>query len=87
MADLQAQLDGKRLITAQIYYHFPDYPRLLQEYLWQDYDLLPYFPELRSFLDFWCDKIEGKLHSVHVAHLDKISGGKASHSIFDGYLH
>ncbi|MBL4804139.1 MAG: Usg family protein [Alphaproteobacteria bacterium] len=67
MADLTKQLGNYRLTTAQIYYHMPDSSNLLQEFIWQDYDLAPQFPELKSFLDFWTREIEGKLHSVYVA--------------------
>ena len=66
MSDLLLQLQGKRLTTAQIYYYFPDYPKLIQEFLWQDYDIAPSFPKLRDFINFWTDDIEGKLHSVLV---------------------
>ena len=62
---LSLQLKDYRLTTAQIYYHLPDHPALLQT--WQDYDLAPEFPQLRKFLDFWRDTLEGKLHSVQVA--------------------
>lgn len=64
---LELQLRGYRLATAEITYHLPDHPTLLQTFLWQHYDLAPHFPELRKFLDFWVRNIEGKLHSVLVA--------------------
>lgn len=86
MADLIQQIDGKRLTTAQIYYHFPDYPKILQEYLWQDYDLAPEYPALRNFLDFWEITIEGKLHSVYIAHKKLITASNSTFSYFDSYL-
>jgi uncharacterized protein Usg len=68
MADFEAQFTKNyRLTTAQIYYHLPDHPSFLQEFIWQDYDYAPIFPELKQFLDFWVREIEGKLHSVYVA--------------------
>ena len=63
---LQAQLDGYRLTTAQILYHLPDHPSLLQTFVWQEYDMAPRFPRLKQFLDFWSHSLDGKLHSVHV---------------------
>ena len=45
-SSLEAQLKGFRLTTAQIYYHLPDHPELLQEFIWQHYDLAPKFPIL-----------------------------------------
>lgn len=56
-----------RLTTAEILYHLPDYPGVLQTYLWQDYDLAPRFPQLFQFLDFWAHNLEGRLHSVQLA--------------------
>jgi uncharacterized protein Usg len=56
-----------QLTTAEILYHRPDYPALLQTYLWQEYDLVPKFPALNRFLRFWETKLDGKLHSVRVA--------------------
>jgi uncharacterized protein Usg len=67
MANLTRQLEDYRLTTAEILYHLPDHPTLLQSYIWQDYDLAPKFPVLHQFLDFWAAKIDGKLHSVKVA--------------------
>jgi len=37
--DFIKQLAGYGLATARILYHLPDHPRLLQTYIWQDYDL------------------------------------------------
>jgi uncharacterized protein Usg len=67
-ADFRRQLQGYGLTTAHIYYRRPDHPWLLQSYIWQDYDLCPKFPELKRFLAFWKEKLEGPLHSVMVAH-------------------
>lgn len=62
------QLEGYGLTTAEIHYRMADHPDLLQLYLWQDYDLAPAFPALRTFLQFWERELEGALHSVRVAH-------------------
>ena len=56
------------LTTAQIVYHVPDRFELLQEFIWQEFDLFPEFPALCKFLKFWELEIEGPLHSVTVAH-------------------
>jgi len=63
----RSQLTGYRLTTAEILYHMPDHPAVLQSYIWQALDLAPKFPELRKFLEFWQDTLDGKLHSVRVA--------------------
>ena len=66
MPDPVPELRHYRLTTAEIIYHLPDHPDLLQSFIWQKLDLAPDFPELRRFLDFWSHNIEGKLHSVKV---------------------
>lgn len=60
------QIKDYRLTTAEILYHMPDYPDLLQTYVWQDMDLVPDYPGLRKFLDFWGANLDGKLHSIRV---------------------
>ncbi len=67
MTEIGRLLQDHRLTTAEILYHLPDHPRILQSYIWQDYDLAPRFPVLRKFLDFWSANLDGKLHSVRVA--------------------
>jgi uncharacterized protein Usg len=66
--DFRAQLAGFSLTTAEILYRLPDYPLLLQSFVWQEYDVHPRFPRLTHFLEFWARNLDGKLHSVKVAH-------------------
>jgi uncharacterized protein Usg len=77
MSGLRKQLRDHRLTTAEILYHLPDHPSLLQSYIWQDYDLAPHFPTLRKFLDFWARNLEGRLHSVHVGNVPIITAPKS----------
>lgn len=65
--DFEKQLQNYRLTTAEIIYHIPDHPSLLQTYVWQDLDIAPKFPILNKFLHFWVAKLEGKLYRVTVA--------------------
>lgn len=87
MANLSVQLRDYRLTTAEILYHMPDHPDLLQTFLWQNYDLAPKFPELKRFLDFWEKEIEGRLHSVTVAHKKLITPGDLGFHKFEMSLH
>lgn len=64
----ELQMKGYGLTTAEIHYRLPDHPRLLQLYVWQEYDVAPDFPTLKEFLDYWERELEGPLHSVRVAH-------------------
>jgi uncharacterized protein Usg len=65
---LLCQLEGFSLTTAEILYRLPDHPRLLQSYIWQEYDLAPRFPKLTDFLGFWATNLDGPLYRVRVAH-------------------
>jgi uncharacterized protein Usg len=67
-SDFRRQLEGYGITTANILYRLPDHPKIIQSYVWQEYDLHPHFPELKKFLEFWSQKIEGALHQVIVAH-------------------
>ena len=67
MSGLRLRLCNYRLTTAEILYHLPDHPSVLQSFVWQHLDLAPRFPALAKFLDFWERNLEGKLHRVRVA--------------------
>ncbi|MCW5724220.1 MAG: usg protein [Maricaulaceae bacterium] len=66
--ELEMQLRGYRLTTAEVLYHMPDHPGLLQSFLWQTYDIAPRYPRLTRFLDFWRREIVAVIHTVRVAH-------------------
>lgn len=66
MSELGLQLRSYRLTTAEIIYHLPDHPSLLQTYIWQGMDRAPDYPKLQAFLSFWQANLDGKLHSVTV---------------------
>lgn len=70
---LALQMHDYRLTTAEILYHMPDHPGLLQSYIWQELDLAPKFPVLRKFLAFWKHNLDGRLHSVRVGAADIIT--------------
>jgi uncharacterized protein Usg len=76
------EIEGYGLTTAQIVYRVPDHRALLQEFVWQEYDLFPEFPGLKKFLAFWEEKIEGPLHSVTVAHARLIRPTDIDHRRF-----
>lgn len=68
----EKRLLGYGLLTAEILYRLPDHPVLLQSFLWQTEDLAPKFPELNRFLTFWEREIDGRIHTVRVAHQNLI---------------
>lgn len=84
---LADQLKGYRLTTAEILYHLPDHPKLLQSYVWQEYDVAPQFPVLHKFLDFWRRELEGRLHSVRVASVGLVQPAEWRHAAAMSHLH
>ena len=79
MTLFELQAKGYRITTAEIIYHLPDHPALLQSFIWQKFDLAPDFPELQRFLEFWQSSIEGKLHSVNVKQSTAIGPSRFRH--------
>ena len=73
MSDMARQLNNYRLTLAEILYHMPDHPDLLQTFVWQTLDIAPRYPALKKFLDYWENNIEGRLHSVRIAQRGVIS--------------
>ncbi|RVU02168.1 protein usg [Novosphingobium umbonatum] len=76
--EIALQLQGYGLSTAEVSYFMPDYPSLLQVFVWQFYDEAPQFPELKRFLDMWRREIEAVVHSVRVMH-DRLLGPRVWH--------
>ena len=77
--DFKRQMLGYRLTTAEIVYHMPDHPRLLQSFVWQQLDRAPDFPGLKRFLDFWRDNLDGELHSVRVTNAKLVQAAELRH--------
>lgn len=87
MSELGLQLAGHRLTTAEILYHMPDHPHLLQSFVWQFMDSAPAYPKLTSFLRFWEQNIEGRIHSVKVAGKQLIGAAEIRTAVELGRLH
>lgn len=66
--DFLIRLKGYGLTTAEIHYRLPDHPALIQQFVWQEYDLAPVFPGVKAFLEHWQRELAGALHSVCIAH-------------------
>ena len=62
------KLEGYGLTTAEIEYGLPDYPDLLQLFIWQEYDVYPKMPRLVAFLGFWQRELDGPIRRVRFAH-------------------
>ena len=75
-SDFRKQMQDYRLTTAEIIYHLPDHPSVLQSFIWQELDIAPRFPILHKFLRFWETKIDGKLFMVKVVNQTLIKPGE-----------
>jgi len=74
--ETELMLKGYGLTTAELYYRMPDFQRVLNTFVWQDYDLSPDHPRLFKFIEFWQGEIEGPLHSVRFTHRKMIRAGE-----------
>ena len=76
MQETELLLKGYGLTTAEMFYRMPDYPSVLNSFVWQDYDLAPDHDRLMKFIDFWKAEIDGALHSVRFTHRKLIAPGE-----------
>ncbi|MCK0094527.1 usg protein [Yoonia sp. F2084L] len=75
-SETELMLKGYGLTTAEMFYHMPDYPHVLNTFVWQDYDLAPDHDKLLNFISFWREELDGPLHSVRFVHRKMISPGE-----------
>ena len=85
--EFELMLRDHRLTTAEILYHLPDYPKLLQSYVWQELDIAPKFPVLNKFLDFWERELDGKIHSVTVDYVKLVQASDWQFGKGEFYIH
>ena len=55
------------LTTIKVIYYLPDYDHILQEFVFQQYDIVPEYPKLTKFIKFWQRSIEARIHSIDFA--------------------
>ena len=87
MLVFEQQLNDYRLTTVDVTYHMPDYPDLLQTFIWQCFDLPPRFPVVGKFLSFWESRLDGQVHSVRIGHGMPLTDGKWRHLGADCLVH
>ena len=87
MTETEMMLKGYGLTTAEMFYGMPDHPKVLNSYVWQDYDVAPDHPRLFRFIEFWQAEIEGPLHSVRFSHRKQIRAGEWRHVTGEFRLH
>ena len=58
-------IDKPVIITIEIIYYLPDYPSLVQTFILQRSDVLPYLPRFHKFLNFWKNEIEAVIKDIN----------------------
>jgi uncharacterized protein Usg len=89
---LVRQLLGWRQTTAEIVYRMPDYPSLIQTFVWQNLDLWDVdprltFPHLHQFCAWWNDHLDGRIVEVRVGAKAVISPAEVNHVDTEFRLH
>ncbi len=75
-SETELMMKGYGLTTAEMFYHMPDHPHVLNTFIWQEYDLAPDYDRLLTFIDFWKSELDGPLHSVRFVHRKMIRPGE-----------
>lgn len=45
----------------------PDYNNILQQFMWSTEDVVPEYPRVKKFLNFWHENIEAVISEVQIA--------------------
>ena len=59
------------IVTLNIFYWMPDYEHLLQQFIWQTKDIVPGYPRVHKFLNFWYNNIDATIAEIKIANEDK----------------
>ncbi len=65
-------LRRKSIVTVDILYWMPDYNNVLQEFVWQTSDIVPEYPRVHRFLNYWQENIEAVISEVRIADAETI---------------
>lgn len=60
----------KALITIDVFYYLPDYPLLIEEFMWQVEDIIPEIKRVKKFILFWERNIDADIQEIMLAGLD-----------------
>jgi len=56
------------LVTLDIFYYIPDYPMLVNEFVWQTEDIVPDIPRVQRFLKFWKENNLAVINQILISH-------------------
>ena len=57
----------KEDIIVNVLYWMPDYNNILQQFIWQTEDVVPEYPRVHKFLNYWQENIEAVISEVQIA--------------------
>ena len=57
--------------SVQVIYYIPDFPHIVNEFMWQTDDQRPDFPRIDRFLNYWDRYIDGPIKEVYIYDHDK----------------
>ena len=60
----------KSVVTVDVFYFLPDYTNILQEFIWQTEDVVPQYPRVHEFLNYWKDNINAVISEVIFVNAD-----------------
>tara|TARA_R110000824_G_scaffold151417_1_gene322387 strand:- start:139 stop:357 length:219 start_codon:yes stop_codon:yes gene_type:complete len=53
-------------VLIRIYYYLPDYSSLVQEFIWGTMDIIPEYPRINRFLNYWHENIDAVIASIDI---------------------
>jgi len=53
-------------VLIRIYYYLPDYSSLVQEFMWGTMDIIPEYPRINKFLNYWHENIDAVIASIDI---------------------
>ena len=57
----------KVFLLTRITYSLPDYPHLVNEFVWQFEDITPELLRFNTFIDYWQKNIEAEIRCIEVS--------------------
>jgi len=53
-------------VLIRIYYYLPDHSSLVQEFMWGTMDIIPEYPRINRFLNYWHENIDAVIASIDI---------------------
>lgn len=73
----------KHLVTVDILYYRPDYPSLIQEFIWGTEDQIPEYYRVYTFLNYWKHNIDAIVKEIFIATAEN---NRSSYRSIDEFL-